>query len=102
MRKNCREILTYKYQRPMANKEAYDHKDYFHLPKVVMDKIKPIFRDLASPDLKDEIRIRQAENAIEELEKKCRQRTKLTKLRLEELLEEEEDPNNPAYAPGHY
>ncbi|KAG8278568.1 hypothetical protein J6590_016824 [Homalodisca vitripennis] len=51
---------------------------------------------------KDEIRIRQAENAIEELEKKCRQRAKLTKLRLEELLEEEEDPDNPAYAPGHY
>lgn len=40
-----------KYQRAIAKKEQYDHLEHMHIPEVIMSKIKPIFQDLADPNL---------------------------------------------------
>lgn len=40
-----------KYQKAVLNNEKYDHNQHTHLPQAVMDEIKPIFKDLAHPDL---------------------------------------------------
>lgn len=40
-----------KYQRATAKSEQYDHKNHTHFPKVIMEEIKQIFKDLANPDL---------------------------------------------------
>lgn len=40
-----------KYQKSVAENKEYKHKDHFHLPVAVMLATKPIFRDLAHPDL---------------------------------------------------
>lgn len=40
-----------KFQRTKAKGEHYDHNDHFHLPKIIMTEIKPIFEDLAKTDL---------------------------------------------------
>lgn len=40
-----------KFQRAKAKGERYDHIDHFHLPKIIMTEIKPIFEDLAKTDL---------------------------------------------------
>lgn len=48
----------------------------------------------------DEARIAKAEKAIQEIEKKCRQKSTLAKRRLEDEFEAEEDPDNPAYGAG--
>lgn len=50
----------------------------------------------------DTRRIQVAENQILELHKKARQAKAKTKINLEELYEEQEDPENPSYASGHY
>lgn len=50
----------------------------------------------------DEMRIKKAEKNFQEYEKKCRKQAALAKRRLEDQLEEAEDPDNPSYAPGHY
>lgn len=47
-------------------------------------------------------RIKKAEKSIQELQKKCRQQTNLKKRKLEDEFEENEDPDNPSYSPGHY
>ncbi|KAG8331741.1 hypothetical protein J6590_035698 [Homalodisca vitripennis] len=31
--------------------DTYDHTKHFHLPEVILQEIKPIFRDLAKPEL---------------------------------------------------
>lgn len=50
----------------------------------------------------DELRIKKAEKEITDLQKKARQSATSSKRKLEELYREEEDPNNPSYAAGHY
>lgn len=50
----------------------------------------------------DTVRVQKAENAIDEIAKKCRQATSLKRKVLEEGEEEGEDPDNPSYAPGQY
>lgn len=40
-----------KYQKAVAIDETYDHDKHTHLSSVVMTELKPIFRDLAHPDL---------------------------------------------------
>lgn len=47
-------------------------------------------------------RVRKAQKAVEDLEKKVRQARTLSKRKLEDLYHEEEDPNNPPYSAGHY
>lgn len=47
-------------------------------------------------------RIRKAQKAVEDLEKKVRQGRTLAKRKLEDLYMESEDPNNPSYCAGHY
>lgn len=163
-----------KFQRAKANGEHYDHQQHTHYPQVVMDSIKPIFRDLAHPDLLkrclhggtqnvceslnsvvwsrvpkstfvqileigvieaiatynegnivrcqilqklgippgtncikrmqkvDLLRIRKADKAIDEIEKKCHQKKTMLKRKLQDQEEEEEDPDNPSYGAGMY
>ena len=160
-----------KFQKARANNEIYDHKEHFHIPTTVMTDIKPIFKDLAAPELLkkclhggtrnpskslnnmiwssipkrtfvmlstleigvyeaiacfnlgniarckilaklcifhgkncvsslkklDEVRIAKAEKAMDELVKKCRQRSTLAKRRLEDEYKADEDPDNSAY-----
>ncbi|KAG8267553.1 reticulophagy [Homalodisca vitripennis] len=50
----------------------------------------------------DERRITKADKAIQEIEKKCREATRLKRKHLEDQFEQDEDPENPAYAAGHY
>lgn len=57
---------------------------------------------VAAMQLKDNIRVRKAEKALEEIAKKCRQANSLKRKVLEEMFEEAEDVDNPSYAPGHY
>jgi hypothetical protein len=40
-----------KYNRSVLLNEEYDHAQHFHLPKIIMAEIKPIFRDLANVEL---------------------------------------------------
>lgn len=165
-----------KYQKAKLENTVYRHSEHTHLPLVVLEEIKPIFRDLSNPvllakcahggtqniseslnhviwcripkavfvrlntlklgvydaissynkgnvskclifklmgltpgkncvegmKLLDARRIRRAEKAIEEVQKKCRQQTSLKKRKLEDEFHENEDPDNPAYSPGHY
>lgn len=46
---------------------------------------------------KDNTRVQEAEKAIEEVPKKCRQQQNLAKRQLEDREEEEKDPLNPSY-----
>jgi hypothetical protein len=39
-----------KYKKSEIQNEVYNHGDHFHLPRVVMDAIKPIFRALSDPE----------------------------------------------------
>lgn len=48
----------------------------------------------------DEARIAKAEKAMDELVKRCRQKSTLAKRRLEDEYEADEDPDNPAYGAG--
>ena len=48
----------------------------------------------------DDARIKKAEKAIQEIEKKCRQKITLAKRKLEDAFEEQEDPDNPLYGAG--
>lgn len=48
----------------------------------------------------DEARISNAEEAIDELEKKCWQSSTLRKRQLKDVYEADEDPDNPAYEAG--
>lgn len=50
----------------------------------------------------DVLRIKKADKAVEEIEKKCRQKRTLAKRKLEDTIEEQEDPDNPAYGAGMY
>lgn len=52
--------------------------------------------------LLDARRVKKAEKAIQEIWKKCRQKTSLLRRRLEDELEQNEDPDNPSYSAGHY
>lgn len=168
------EISWCKYNKAIANDESYDHDKHLHLPQAIMEDIKPIFRDLAAPDLLkrclhggtqnpneslnsviwsrvpkstfvmkttlelgvyeaiatfnkgyivrclileklgvspgnnlvrmmkqlDEVRIYKAEKAIDELEKKFRKKSSLAKARLEDVYQQQEDPENPSYGAG--
>ncbi|KAJ8873999.1 hypothetical protein PR048_024839 [Dryococelus australis] len=40
-----------KYQRAKTKGECYKLADHFHLPRVVVEEMKPIFRDLSEPEL---------------------------------------------------
>lgn len=165
-----------KYQKAVINKVKYDHDQHTHLPAAVMNEIKPIFRDLAHPDLlkkclhggtqnpseslnsviwsripkstfvlkstlelgvyeavtsfnegniakckilkqlriipgmncvnflknADLTRIRKADAAVSEIEKKCRQNKQIAKKKLEDMYEELEDPERPSYEAGFY
>ena len=48
------------------------------------------------------IRLRKAEKAVTDLEIKIRKARALKKRKLEDLFEEQEDPDNPSYSAGHY
>lgn len=50
----------------------------------------------------DNRRVQRADKALEEVQRKCRQKVNLKRRQLEDEFEAEEDPENPAYAPGHY
>lgn len=50
----------------------------------------------------DIARVRKAEKAALDLEKKIRQARSLGKRKLEDLYEDEEDQDNPSYSSGHY
>lgn len=50
----------------------------------------------------DELRVYKAEKALDELQKKCRQKAALAKRRLEDTYQEAENPDEPAYGPGLY
>lgn len=50
----------------------------------------------------DMMRIKKADKAIEELERKLRQARHLARNQLEEQYKEQEDPERPAYAAGMY
>lgn len=163
-----------KYQKAKINGEEYDHRQHNHVKPIVMELIKPIFRNLTdrtllakclhgktqnpseslnnviwsrvpkttfvmketlklgayeaiacfnkgnivkcevlhklgiTPGVKcveamrdlDESRIKRAEKAISEVEKKCRQKLTAAKRRLEDTYEAQEDPDNPSYGPG--
>lgn len=165
-----------KYQKSLVTKETYDHNKHTHLPKVVMEMIKPIFTDLSKPDLLrrclhkgtqnpneslnniiwtripksvfvmketlelgvyeavatynkgnvarieilqklgispgqqcvsmmkkfDETRLKKAEKAVQEIEKKCRKKNTLARKKIEDQYEELEGPDNPAYGAGMY
>lgn len=40
-----------KFQKAKEANEHYDHDEHFHIPATVMSEIKPIFKDLSSPEL---------------------------------------------------
>lgn len=48
----------------------------------------------------DNIRIRKAQKAVDEVEKKIRQKREAAKRRLEDIHDQQEDPDNPAYGAG--
>lgn len=48
----------------------------------------------------DEIRIKKADKAVDEVEKKCRQKQMAAKRQLEDLYEAQEDPDKPTYGAG--
>uniref|UniRef100_A0A1B6JFM5 Mutator-like transposase domain-containing protein n=1 Tax=Homalodisca liturata TaxID=320908 RepID=A0A1B6JFM5_9HEMI len=50
----------------------------------------------------DTQRIRKADKAATDIEKKIRQSRTLAKRKLEDLYQEAEDPNNPSYSAGHH
>lgn len=50
----------------------------------------------------DQERVRKAEKAASELEKKIRLKRSLNKRRLEDMYEEGEDPDNPSYGAGEH
>ncbi|KAG8251743.1 39S ribosomal protein L38, mitochondrial [Homalodisca vitripennis] len=56
-----------KYQQAIQKKEAYDHNEHFQLAPVVMEQGF------------DRMRIRKAQKAVEEIEKKCRQKREAAK-----------------------
>lgn len=47
-------------------------------------------------------RVRKCERAASELERKIRHSRTAAKRKLEDLYEEQEDPDNPSYSAGHY
>lgn len=48
----------------------------------------------------DEIRIKKADKAVDEVEKKCRQKQMAAKRQLEDLYEAQEDPDKTTYGAG--
>lgn len=40
-----------KFQKSVASNTEYDHSKHFHFPLVVMEKIKPIFKNLSESEL---------------------------------------------------
>ncbi|KAJ8873249.1 hypothetical protein PR048_026883 [Dryococelus australis] len=40
-----------KYQRAKTKDECYKYADHFHVPRVMVEEMKPIFRDLSEPEL---------------------------------------------------
>lgn len=50
----------------------------------------------------DNRRVQRADKALEEIQKKCRQKVRLKRTQMEDEFEAEEDPDNPAYSPDHY
>lgn len=165
-----------KYNKSLITKEPYDHGKHFHLPQIVMEEIKSIFRDLSDSKLLEKCckgktqnpnesfnntiwsiipkrvfvtlpilkygvysavcsfndgfkskvqimeklgfwpgtnlvkammalevsRLNEAEKKSQDLQKKIRYSRALKRKRLEDQLEEEEDPDNPSYSAGHY
>lgn len=57
---------------------------------------------VAAMKMLDKRRVQRADKALEEVQKKCRQSVSLKRKLLEDEFEAEEDPDNPAYSPGHY
>lgn len=168
------ELTWCKYNKSLEENITYDHSQHFHLPEVIMLKIKPIFKSLSNPELlgkclkgksqnpneslnnviwsripkrtfvqlptlkfgtydavltfnegfaskckvfqqlglqvganmkaamkqMDLNRVRKAEKAASDLEKKIRQSRTLSKRKLEDLYQESEDPDNPSYGAG--
>lgn len=64
--------------------------------------LQPGYNCIKSMKSLDERRVKKADKAIQEIEKKCREATRLKRKHLEDEFEQDEDPDNPAYAPGHY
>lgn len=46
---------------------SYDHRKHFHLPPVIMDEIKPIFRSLSDPELLRRCLLEKSQNINESL-----------------------------------
>ncbi|CAH0394960.1 unnamed protein product [Bemisia tabaci] len=64
--------------------------------------INPGYNCVSTMKRFDEVRMSKAEKAVQEIEKKCRQRKASAKRKLEEAFEAEEDPDKPSYAAGEY
>lgn len=56
-----------KFQRAAVTMEPYDHNKHTHLSSIVMQQIKPIFRDLSNPELLKRCLHRGTQNANESL-----------------------------------
>lgn len=50
----------------------------------------------------DAIRVKKAEIALQEIQKKCRREISLKRRQQEDTFEENEDPDKPSYSCGHY
>jgi hypothetical protein len=56
-----------KYHRAQLQKKDYNHDRHFHLPEIIMNEIKPIFKDLADPVLLQRCLKSRTQNANESL-----------------------------------
>ena len=54
-----------KYNQAMAKNEKYDHKDHFHIPKVVMEKITGPFENLSKKELLENVKDGKTQNTNE-------------------------------------
>lgn len=59
-----------KYQKALIENKTYDHNKHFHLPEVVMLKIKSIFGSLAKPELLSKCLKGKSQNPNESLNKR--------------------------------
>ena len=64
MHDNCDPIFC-KFQLAIASGEEYFHDEHFHLPRVVMDKVKDVFDDLSKEDLLEKVAHGKTQNANE-------------------------------------
>lgn len=55
------------YNKSLLSKEKYDHSKHFHLPETIMVLLKPIFKQLANPELLNKCLKGKSQNPNESL-----------------------------------